>query len=583
MSLLMSLLFAVGFARAELPLVIDDPALLQKLEAQGFDFARLALRSAVPLPSAKELATHPGYASIVESLTEDLEGLRRADRKLGPGMKRVHRLMDVRWLRSEYASYELVGIVSRPDRASFQVGSCGEFRFIYRLAYRTSGPDPVYSRLPMTFNAVLWAPPAEGKSCKAAAALWKKFVAKPEGAASFLALHLKSIEVNLQSVRWPSTIRPDMGGYAEYFLRVFKQVGSRFEPGTLENTPDVLRLKQDASLRARLLAWLKANLREVDAGVARLPEEFLARKATSVALLGPHRVANAPYSQVFQEEELAGIDYAGLKRVKSAHGLLRRLNDLSCVGCHQGRTVAGFHFLGRDRAETAAVNAIFVSASPHFLLDQKRREKAFFAQSAGTEVAKDRPFSVRADAGEGEVGSHCGLGDPSFVGWGCAEGFRCVEWLEEKVLSRTGVCVPVQMRSGSFCRPARMVGNIDPHRDAAVEKGAPLDCGDGKYCQATGVGFPGGMCSGSCASVGKGETCGSIAILDAFNSCLARRQKTFVECLSQNVRPASFGACDEKSFCRDDYICARTGEGKGACIPPYFLFQLRVDGHPEKI
>jgi hypothetical protein len=21
--------------------------------------------------------------------------------------------------------------------------------------------------------------------------------------------------------------------------------------------------------------------------------------------------------------------------------------------------------------------------------------------------------------------------------------------------------------------------------------------------------------------------------------------------------------------------------GKGACIPPYFLFQLRVDGHPS--
>ncbi|WP_437943724.1 hypothetical protein WMF27_00680 [Sorangium sp. So ce281] len=25
--------------------------------------------------------------------------------------------------------------------------------------------------------------------------------------------------------------------------------------------------------------------------------------------------------------------------------------------------------------------------------------------------------------------------------------------------------------------------------------------------------------------------------------------------------------------------CARTSSGEGACIPPYFLFQLRVDGH----
>ena len=33
--------------------------------------------------------------------------------------------------------------------------------------------------------------------------------------------------------------------------------------------------------------------------------------------------------------------------------------------------------------------------------------------------------------------------------------------------------------------------------------------------------------------------------------------------------------------CRNDYICARIGDGDdGACVPAYFLFQLRVDGHP---
>ena len=32
----------------------------------------------------------------------------------------------------------------------------------------------------------------------------------------------------------------------------------------------------------------------------------------------------------------------------------------------------------------------------------------------------------------------------------------------------------------------------------------------------------------------------------------------------------------------DDFICAQAEgqpEGRGACIPPYFLFQMRVDGH----
>ena len=107
--------------------------------------------------------------------------------------------------------------------------------------------------------------------------------------------------------------------------------------------------------------------------VSRLPDEFLARKSTSVALHGTHRLANMPFTQIFSEAELADLPYARRARCRSPHGLLRRLNDLSCTGCHQGRTVAGFHFLGVDRAETDAVNAIAVGASPHFLLDQPRR------------------------------------------------------------------------------------------------------------------------------------------------------------------------------------------------------------------
>ena len=40
-------------------------------------------------------------------------------------------------------------------------------------------------------------------------------------------------------------------------------------------------------------------------------------------------------------------------------------------------------------------------------------------------------------------------------------------------------------------------------------------------------------------------------------------------------------ACSRSAPCRDDYICAGTADPeKGACIPPYFVFQFRVDGHP---
>jgi hypothetical protein len=87
------------------------------------------------------------------------------------------------------------------------------------------------------------------------------------------------------------------------------------------------------------------------------------------------------------------------------------------------------------------------------------------------------------------------------------------------------------------------------------------------------------MCSRGCVDLQRGETCGSIAILQGFNACLAAR-KPFTECLRNNVRPAALKSCSETEPCRDDFICARTAEGHGACIPPYFLFQLRVDGHP---
>ncbi|MBL9111705.1 MAG: hypothetical protein JNM74_20645, partial [Myxococcales bacterium] len=43
--------------------------------------------------------------------------------------------------------------------------------------------------------------------------------------------------------------------------------------------------------------------------------------------------------------------------------------------------------------------------------------------------------------------------------------------------------------------------------------------------------------------------------------------------------------CDVANQCRDDYVCARVpgpnGTTVGGCVPPYFIFQLRVDGPPS--
>ena len=578
---------------AELRLAVDDPTLLQGLEQEGFSFGAL-ISSLGDVSNNKTLYRDVAYRSIVDSLTSDLDSLKRVDKRLGPSLKYPHRLFDAQWLKSPFAHFELVGVVNRLDRAPFHPQSCGELRFIYRLAYEHQDKaQTIYSRMPMTVN-VVYRTLDSGNGCKSHAQQWRNLdqALTTSGKSgwreagfqrSMLAtLELKSIEVNLQSVRWPSTIRPDMGGYAEYLLRVFQRQGNRYALSELENTPDVARLKADPLLKKKLIDWLKtpANFKAVDDGVARLPDEFLTKKTTSVALHGAHRLANAPFTQVFDEKEFADLPYADARYVRSPHGLLRRLNDLSCVGCHQGRTVAGFHFLGVDRQKTEAVNAIAVGVSSHFVLDQARRLRYFNAVANDKPIVAARPLSLRADEGEGGFGSHCGLGDPSFSGWTCRAGFRCEAVVEDMKVSKTGICQPETPIAGSACRTATMRANSDPHRDAMVTQ-KDVDCGLSAVCEEPSVGFPGGMCSRGCTGITTEETCGSIAILQSFNECLGKKNP-FASCLQNNVRPAALKKCSAAEACRDDFVCARTKDGEGACIPPYFLFQLRVDGHSTK-
>lgn len=89
------------------------------------------------------------------------------------------------------------------------------------------------------------------------------------------------------------------------------------------------------------------------------------------------------------------------------------------------------------------------------------------------------------------------------------------------------------------------------------------------------------MCTSSCDKIQDKtrEICGAIAG-DGFNSCLAQGSKTFVECFAASKQTASRGLCNNDRACRNDYICAKINEKEGACLPTYFLFQVRVDGHP---
>ena len=124
----------------------------------------------------------PAYHAIVDTVASDVAAL-RAEMKAGgrPLYEvtdgNVGRIMDMRWLKTEAARFRLVGVVNRLDRRDFAAlqgdKSCGEVRFIYRLAYsfRKNG-KLLASRLPFNFNAVYSAAPDADGGCVGVAGRW---------------------------------------------------------------------------------------------------------------------------------------------------------------------------------------------------------------------------------------------------------------------------------------------------------------------------------------------------------------------------------------------------------------------------
>lgn len=570
-------------------LLVTDRNVLEQLERDGVGFARVAFgRDATNL---RELASVPGWRSIARTLEADLDRLAASDRHAGVGMRHLHRLFDRRWLTADTTRLELVGVVNRLDRHVFHPGTCGETRLVFRLAYRAmNGDTPIASRLPMTVNVVFFAPD-DAAGCRSVAerwmlppgvtgetmVTWATAEAGPLGAKRLARAHLKSIEINLQSVRWPSTVRPDLAGHAGYLLRVFTPSSTDpdvLEPSPLENTPDVDRLRRRPAEREALLAWLRRpeTLAALDEGTAVMPERFAVKVAESVTPRGLARVANRPFAQLVEADDLAGLELGRFTHIGSPRALLRRLDGLSCVGCHQARAVAGFHLLGEDPPERR-VDALALATSPHLDGEVLRRAEALERLASGRPVDETRPLAD-AERIAGGYGAHCGLGDPGLARWICGPGLQCAPSDDPDF----GVCLPASERgAGDPCEVGQMKPNADARRDRIVDA-QRFACDRGGVCQSNRVGFPGGMCSVGCAQADADEVCGLIPALQAFNTCIGRR-KPFEGCILDNASPAAMRACDHDHPCRDDYICARSSSERGVCMPPYFLFQLRVDGH----
>lgn len=573
-------------------LLITDPATLAALEQQGLSLGGVlggTLGRQGEAPNNRELSQLPRFATLIQELDRETERALASDKLSGVDVARFsHRAFDRRFLRLPQARFTLAGVVNRPDRAAFNAESCGETRLIYRLNYALDAERA--SKLPMTIGIEL-AVPRTAAGCREAAQRWLEPPAtEPAARASWLrseqgplsptlsaVTHASArVVVNLQLVRWPATIRPDLGGHAEYLLRSFRpDEAGVLKPEPLENTIDPNDFA-DAARKQTLLAFLDQNAASVDAGTPLLPDTLLATRALSVTPRGLNRLANRPFSATLTSQAFEGRDFSSGAFVKSSAGLLRRLDELSCQGCHEARSIAGFHLLGEDVADAPTENALAVAVSPQVTADLPRRLRVAEEMLAGTTPDFAAPLAERGNA-QGGYGQSCALGaDPSFATWTCPEGLHCSN-ISANPGDLVGQCLPPEHQVGDACES----GGVTQQRNRLRDRMSSVKVESCPFmlCNRSGVGFPGGMCTALCGTAG--SSCGSIAVLDSFNACLARGA-SFLSCIRGNVQPAGLRGCDAENPCRDDYVCARAAHG-GVCLPPYFVFQLRVDGHSSSL
>ena len=583
--------------RAGLETIVDvrDRATLAELEARGFGLAELVLGEEAR--TTAELDRLPGFKSIFDVLRADVRGTKRTHPLAKVTSMDGFRLFDERWFSSNEMRFELVGVFNRIDRKGFPSGRCGEVRFVYRLAYETKhAGSNTAGRLPMTLNVVFFLN-SDDYDCRYHARWWS--VPKnqdPKTRAKWLATRgplarstteswrLKSIETNLQSFRLQSFVHPTLAGHIDYVLRVFQAQGGprgdgrdSFAPAPMENMPDVSAIEKDPELRKQLLTFLKRPdvLASIDRGVVRLllPQRSLAKRAVSVSPRGLSREANRPFRRLFKDADFADTPLTGMRTIATPAALLRRLDAATCTGCHQSRSIAGFHHVGEDAPEHPTFDALLTGSSAHLESDLVRRRAYVASVAEGKTIDEFLPMPERQGAGNG-FGAPCGLGDPGFADWTCADGFRC-ERLEDP---EVGVCL-ANVTIGSPCQHGRIASQPQPFRDLVADM-KNIACDEKQYCHDNRSGFPLGACEAACDSSAPGSTCADFLDADAFQNCL-RSRKTFDDCAKEHVYGTGLRVCDAQNPCRQDYVCIRSRKsGVGACAPPYFVYQLRLDGYP---
>jgi hypothetical protein len=489
---------------------ITEPFALRKLDEGRFGLRHVLPGTAsadAPLTNG-ELFALPSMAPVRKALDGEFDRylIRHQadfpDESIGVGNAFDFQLFDRSQLYADDTRFVLSGIINRMDRAYVSPESCGEIRLIYRLT-RTGlegGEDAGPARLPMTLNVVLKAKAeADGKGCAEIARRWlesgesvavaeelaKRLIAKDGPLELVRPENIDRIETNLQIAHAPKTTRHDFR--TDYLLKVFRydSQAQRFDPAPLENQIDRERISADPELRREFRDWLldPVNFGELDRGTILIPDKFLANQAIAATPTGfdPSRLQpafglvqgdDAAAKPVFSDHDvIAALKQAAergvrLQNIRSVAGFERRLNDITCAGCHQTRGIGGFHFPGVDWMAAKPSNSAIVPGSPQFFGDQVRRRDILTALRDGRRPDYSRGFSSRPQLrGSSELagteyydgwGAHCYRqmpnakdDDDSFKAWSCAKGLAC-QMIGTK--SRMGMCFS-DIRQRSPIRP----------------------------------------------------------------------------------------------------------------------------------
>jgi hypothetical protein len=472
---------------------ITDPLALRELDRGRFGLGSvlMPMRSADAPITNSQLFSLPSMAPVRKALDDEFERYvaRRAagqsGETVGVGSSYDLQLFDRALLYSPDSRFVLAGIVNRMDRAYLAEANCGEIRLIYRLT-RTDMPEAgdaaTSPRLPMTLNLVLKAKAAHATTrdgaaitCAEIARRWLATADSPLTGAGLAEELLSSdgpldlidpenidlMETNLQIAHAPKSATRDFR--TDYLLKVFRYNAQNrmFEQVPLENQIDRERILADDRLKRDFRAWLLdvRHIGELDRGTILIPEKFLATAAIAATpagfaasnlqpAFGLVQGDGANADPLFRASDVVaalqkaverGVD---LQNIRSVAGFERRLNDVTCSGCHQTRGIGGFHFPGVDWMAAHPSNSTVVPASPHFFGDQIRRRDILMSLRDGRPPDYSRGFSSRPQLrGSAELagteyddgwGAHCyqqksdaADNDRSFRSWTCAEGLAC--------------------------------------------------------------------------------------------------------------------------------------------------------------